>query len=99
MNADLSYHPETKTYRLYITEIDHGLLVLEFSHDFDAEAITILETHVIDIPAMLTKHKFAKPYDATFQAVTLARADFNPTLKKSTDVVIVTTGVYHTLQL
>ena len=47
---------------------------------------------------MLTKHKFAKPYDATFQAVTLARSDFNPTLKKSTDIVIVTTGVYHTLQ-
>lgn len=72
VNADLSYHPETETYRLYITEIIYGLLVLEFKHNFDAQSITIKEIHLINIPYLLSLHKFAKPYDATFQAVTVA---------------------------
>lgn len=98
MNADLSYHPETQTYRLYITEITKGVYQMEFKYSGKG-AISILQTNYINIPSMLSKAGSAPPYDATFQAVQLLETDADKSLRKYNDMVAVTTGVYHTIIL
>lgn len=35
------------------------------------------------------------PYDATYQAVTRMSTSINPTLKKVTDSILLTTGKFH----
>lgn len=68
VNADLTYHPETGTYRLYITEIKKGIYELTFKYNGYLRGITILQVNHIDIPQLLAKTKDNPPYDATYQA-------------------------------
>lgn len=39
------------------------------------------------------------PYDATYQAVTRMSTSINPTLKKTTDSILLTTGKFHIMEL
>lgn len=99
VNADLSYHPETKTYRLYITEIRKGVYEIAFKYNSNIRGITILQVNYINLPSHLAKISMAPPYDSTYQAVKVVETDYNPSLLQSKDTVIVTTGTYHTIMM
>lgn len=99
VNADLSYHPETKTYRLYITEITKGIYEISFKFNSILKGITILHVNYINVPALLAKAKANPPYDATYQAVKVVESSYDTSLEQSRDLVVLTTGVYHIVLL
>jgi hypothetical protein len=96
VNADLSYHPETNTYRLYITELTRGVYQMTLRYDRAARRATVLQSYFIDIPSLMTKSGAVPPYDSTFQAIKAVESSYNTALDQSSDLVIITTGVYHT---
>ena len=98
-NAELIYNPENKIYRLYISEMERGLLILEFTHSPGRSAIVSRQTYLVPLRSMLSALGEALPYDATFQAVTVAWTSTELAAKKTTERLLVTTGRYHTVQL
>ena len=72
---------------------------MEFKYDSDVRQLSILDTNYINIPSLLSKTGAMAPYDATYQAIQVLETDTDFSLKKYTDTVVVTTGVYHTIIL
>lgn len=97
-NAHLLRSGVTDAYRLYITEIRHGIFVLDFikAHISDPE-ITILTTSFIDLKALLEKNNFHMPDDAIFLAVTYVKSV--PTPQFDSENILVTTRGYHNFEI
>ena len=74
VNADLKYDAVKDVYRLYITDIVQGILIVEFSYQKAAKQITILHKNFIDIPKLLSEQHKKIPYDATYQAIKVVSA-------------------------
>jgi hypothetical protein len=98
-NAELYYHAANKAYRLYITEMNRGLLIMYFTRALDKVGIVVRQTYFVQLRSMLQSLGESLPYDATFQAVTVLSSYTNPTSKRTTDKLLITTGRYHTIQL
>lgn len=69
------YSAYSDSYRLYTTEINNGLFVIDFkkAHVSDPE-ITILGTSFIDMNKLLAKYDLHMPSDAIFLGVTLVKS-------------------------
>ena len=93
------YSSKSITYRLFLTEITRGVYVVEFTFDRENQEITILSVSFLDIPLILTQNNIIMPYDATFQAITIVSTSFSESTKIFTDKILITTGVYHTLEI
>ena len=93
-NAHLLYSGNTDAYRLYVTEINHGLFVMDFirPHFLDPE-ITVLTTSFIDLHKLLEDNGLHMPDDAIFLAVTFVKAI--PLQHFDTENILVTTRGYH----
>lgn len=99
VSADLSYHRETDTYRLYVSELTEGVFSITFKYLSNTKGISILHTTKIDLPQMLSQSGHMAPYDATYQGVKIVRSSYDKDLEKTKDTVLVTMGVYHTIVL
>jgi hypothetical protein len=99
VSADLSYHPETGSYRLYITEILKGIFVVEFTHNLGDKEIHITRIQHINVNVMASEIKQKLPYDATFQSIILIESSRDVELKKTKDTILLTTGRFHTFQM
>jgi hypothetical protein len=99
VSADLSYHPETDSYRLYVTEIIKGIFVIEFTHKLGDKEIHITRIQYINVNQLVNEIKQKLPYDATFQAIILIESIRDAELKKSKDIILLTTGRFHTFQM
>lgn len=98
-NAELFYLQEQKVYRLYVSEVNRGLLIMEFQHLPGRADIVVRRTYFIEIRGLLVALGETLPYDATFQAITLMGSTKNSAARTVTDRLLVTTGRYHTLQI
>ena len=78
-NSHMLYSANTDAYRLYITEIDHGIFVVDFikAHIQDPE-ITILTTTFIDLKKLLEANNLHMPNDAIFLSTTFVKAIPSP---------------------
>lgn len=63
------------------------------------KAITILQINYINMPQLLSKINMNPPYDATYQAVKVIESTYDSSLLQTSDIVVVTTGTYHTVML
>lgn len=72
-----------------------GLFVVEFGFDAKEISITIKAQNQLKIEPLLNMYGYQLPYDATYQAVTRMSTSINPTLKKTTDSILLTTGKFH----
>lgn len=52
-NSHLVYDSDDDAYRLYVTEVNHGLFVIEFNHTFGHNEIQVLATNFIDLNKLL----------------------------------------------
>lgn len=96
VNAHLAYMPETKIYRLYLTDIKKGLIIIEFVYVKEEKEIIVKHINFIDMPKLLGDQHKKIPYDATFQAVALLSSHYDPNDKQYYEYVLITTGLYHT---
>lgn len=97
VNADLSYHASTQTYRLYITELTSGIYEITFKYISYIKGISILQVNYLNLPTKLNQLSMNPPYDATYQAVKLIESRYDSSLLRSTDTIVVTMGVYHSM--
>ncbi len=51
------------------------------------------------MPSLLNKTGSIPPYDATYQSVKAVQSSYDAALEQSKDLVVITTGVYHTILL
>lgn len=95
-NSHLMYDNYDNTYRLYVTELTHGLFVIDFQFKFGARDINIINTAYIDLNKLLNEHNFHMPNDAVFLAVTHTGFKYNPALE--VENILVTTSGYHNFE-
>jgi hypothetical protein len=69
-NAYMTFSTFTDTFRLYITEIDHGFFVMDFTRHSWENELHILSVRYVDMHALLKAHDLNMPSGATFQAIT-----------------------------
>ena len=98
-NAELVYNAQRGVYFLYATEMNRGLLLMEFSHVFGASDITIRRTYFVSLKPLIEALNETLPYDATFQAISLLSSQQRSDGKTILDRLLITTGRYHTLQV
>ncbi len=72
-----------------------GVFVIEFTLNAKQNAITIKAMNQLKLEPLLSMYGYQLPYDATYQAITRMSTTVNPTLKKTTDSVLLTTGKFH----
>ena len=96
-NSHLSYAPFTQVYRLYLTEVDNGLFVVDFKYELGRREINILLVQFIDLKKVVQKQQLYIPDDASFFAVTVIAGQYHP--KYDTENVIVSVNKYHTLEV
>jgi hypothetical protein len=82
-NAELIYNNDNKIYRLYISEMERGLLVMEFTHN-PGKGVVVRQLYFIPVRPMLYSLGEALPYDATFQAITLISTTTDLLLRRTT---------------
>jgi hypothetical protein len=61
-----------------VTEVSHGLFILDFKHHPGNHEIQIITSNFIDLNALLKDNNLHMPKDAIFLAVTLVGAKYNP---------------------
>ncbi len=93
------YLEENGLYRLYLTEMNRGLLIMEFQHLSGKADIVVRRTYFAELKSFIVGLGETLPYDATFQAVTLIESVRNSAVQMVTDRLLITTGRYHTIQL
>jgi hypothetical protein len=76
-----------------------GVFVLEFTYSQEFNNINIRAINRLKIEPLLTQLNYQMPYDATYQAITRMQSNYDPTLKKITDKMLLTTGKFHTMEL
>ena len=96
-NAHLLYWGSFDTYRLYITEISHGLFVVDFTRHFTDPEITILRTTFVDLHKMLAENNYHMPDDAIFLAVAYVKTVPSPHFYSEN--MVVTTRGYHNFEI
>lgn len=77
-NSHLMYDGFDQNYRLYVTELNRGLFVIDFLHKMGEREINIITTNYIDLNKLLNDHGFHMPADATFLAVSHTGVKYNP---------------------
>jgi len=97
-NAELIYNNENKIYRLYISEMERGLLIMEFTHN-PGKGVVVKQLYFVSMKPMLNSLGETLPYDATFQAITLISTSTDSLVRRTTERLLITTGKYHTIQL
>ena len=90
------YDQQDDAYRLYVTEMNNGLFVIDFNHTFVHNEIQVLATNYIDLNEVLEKNNFHMPLDAHFLAVTFLSVEDNPHLE--VESILVTTNKYHNFE-
>lgn len=96
-NAYLTHSVLTDTFRLYITEINNGFFIVDFTrHSWESE-IHILSIRYVDMNDLLKKNTMHMPSDATFQAITFAGLDVDEHFEK--ERIIITTKGYHNFEV
>ena len=96
-NSHLVFDSINNVYRLYLTEIDSGLFVIDFTYKPGRFEINIVKTSFIDVKALLEKNNLHMPYDASFQAVTRVAYKYSPHFEQET--VLVTTKNYDNFEI
>ena len=84
---------------MYITELTKGVYEIAFKYISALKGISILQVNYLNIPARLNQLSMNPPYDATYQAVKVIESSYDKVLLRSTDIVVVTMGVYHSMLL
>ena len=77
-NADLVYSSNTRSWRLYVTEVTGGFFVVDFTRKDRDKQVNIVNTEFIDMKALLEKNGLHLPNDASFQAIVRTRQIYNP---------------------
>jgi hypothetical protein len=95
-NAHLVYLTGKKIFRLYVTEVNNGLFVVDFTHEIGRDEISIRKVEYIDLAQTLVRQDLHLPSDASFQAVSLLGYKFNPHFE--TESVLVVTKGYHNIE-
>lgn len=96
-NAYLTHSVLTDTFRLYITEINNGFFIVDFTrHSWESE-IHILSIRYVDMNELLKNNTMHMPSDATFQAITFAGLDVDEHFEK--ERIIITTKGYHNFEV
>lgn len=76
-NAHMTHSALTDTFRLYITEINNGFFIVDFTrHTWESE-IHIISIKYVDMNELLGKTELHMPSDATFQAITFTGIEVN----------------------
>lgn len=80
-NAYLTFSSLTNAFRLYITELNNGFFVVDFTrHTWEAE-IHILSVQYVDMNDLLKNTTLHMPSDATFQAITFTGIEYSAHLE------------------
>jgi hypothetical protein len=69
--SHLVYSAANNCYRLYVTEIDVGLFVLDFTHGVGRREINIVTISFVNLKTLLEKYNLHMPDDALFLSVSL----------------------------
>ncbi len=93
----MTYTFETATYRVIMTEL-RGLFVVDFTWVNGMDEITIKKSNFISLPKLLAEKGYRMPFDANFQAVTVANSFYDRQTGLENQTIIVTTGRFHTFQ-
>jgi hypothetical protein len=96
-NSHLVYVAAQRCYRLYVTEVDNGLFVIDFTHELGRREINILTINYINVRTLLEKFELHFPTDASFQAVNLIAYKYSPHFYMES--VIITTKNYHNIEV
>ena len=83
------------TYRLYLTELDHGLFVLDFTYKVGNKNINVVKTTFLNLKELLLSNNLFLPNGAFFSSITMIK--HNSEFK--TENLLVTTKKYHNLEL
>lgn len=78
---------------------NQGIFTIDFKYDDKINSIFIQSINYLDIKPLLTKLGYQMPYDASYQAITRMSSTYDPTLKKISDKMLLTTGKFHTIEL
>lgn len=96
-NSHLTYSSANRAYRLYVTEVDSGLFVVDFTYTVGQRELTILKTSFIDLKALLEKNNLHLPNDGSFQAVTKLNSRYHPRFDQ--EGILVTTKNYDNFEV
>lgn len=77
-NSYLVYSSADQSYRLYVTNIEGGLFIVDFTHQLGRKTITIVSISYVDIKVLLEKNNLHMPTEATVEDVSLVTYKYNP---------------------
>jgi hypothetical protein len=84
-------------YRLYVTDIDEGLFIMDFTHEIGRREISIITVGFINLKLLLEKNNLHMPSDALFLSVSLVASKYNPHFFMES--VVITTNKYHSFEV
>ena len=85
------------TFRLYITELNNGFFVIDFTRHLNDPEITVLSVRYVDMNELLKKNKLHMPTDATFGAITFTGIESNEHTEM--EYIVISTKKYHTFEV
>jgi len=76
-NSHIAWTNSTELYRLFITELDHGLFVIDFNWLPGYDEVNTLHISFINLREMMLNESLPLPNSATFQAVTVIAESYD----------------------
>lgn len=98
-NSHLAWTNSSDLYRLFITEVDHGLFLIDFNWVPGYDEVNTLHISFINLREMLLNESLPLPNQATFQAVTIIDETYDAKNQNWLIDLIVSVRNFHNIHL